>query len=163
MKKTSITFITGPGIHTDMDHPLPYVSPVATEAHYLIASIELHHAVTVITTCTDDFHEQAGSSHVVHITPESDEAQLQHCREILAASDVVVCQNCFRTKEPVRSILSGVRPDSRLYSAYFNDGENRFPRLENLTDAFKMSVRAAPAEAICDIIRHLHEFPVKTE
>jgi len=163
MKKTNITFITGPGIHTDLNHSLPYVSETPTEAHRLITTAELRHNVTVITTCEDTMHEQAGSTHVVHITPESDEKQLRHCCEILAASDVVVCQNCFRSQEPIRSILPGIRPDSRLYSGHFNDGENTLPRFPNLTAAFKLSVFAPPAEAICDILRHLNDFPIVDE
>lgn len=37
------------------------------EAHQLIAALEQHYAVTVITQNIDDLHERAGSSHVVHL------------------------------------------------------------------------------------------------
>lgn len=44
------------------------VSP--NEGHLIIAQLEEHYAVTVITQNVDDLHERAGSTHVIHLHGE---------------------------------------------------------------------------------------------
>lgn len=41
------------------------------EAHYAIARLEEKHDITVITQNGDDFHERAGSTHVIHLHGEA--------------------------------------------------------------------------------------------
>ena len=158
--RTKMTFITGPGIHVDMNHPLPYTSNRPSVTHQLIAACEKDYDVAVITTCEDTLHEQAGSAHVIRINGQSDAAIIWYCQKILNESDVVICLNCCKTMEPIRSILIGVRPDSRFYNSCFSDGENKYPRLHNVTQAFRLSVFALPDEAVQDILNDLSLFPI---
>ena len=42
----------------------------ANDAHVLVAELEKHYDVTVVTQNVDDLHEKAGSSHIVHLHGE---------------------------------------------------------------------------------------------
>ncbi len=48
------------------------------EAHRLVAALESHFDVTVVTQNIDNLHERAGSSHVIHLHGEATKACSEH-------------------------------------------------------------------------------------
>ena len=50
-------------------------------AHYVLADLEKHHDVTIITQNVDDLHERAGSSKVIHLHGELDKVTSSRNRE----------------------------------------------------------------------------------
>ena len=54
--------------YNELRAKLPQVEP--SGAHKLVAGLESHYNVTVVTQNVDDLHERAGSSHVVHLHGE---------------------------------------------------------------------------------------------
>ncbi len=53
-------------------------------AHLLLASLEVHFDVTIITQNIDDLHERAGSSHVVHLHGEIFKKRSEHNENLIS-------------------------------------------------------------------------------
>lgn len=84
------------------------VSASPNEGHRLVAALERHYDVTVVTQNVDNLHEQAGSSHVIHLHGElmkvcsSRDPYDPRCLHTLTADD---CEVAPGTKAPDGSLL----------------------------------------------------------
>ena len=159
MKKMVI--FTGQGVHGDLDVLTPEQMTKPNGAHHKMAELQGEYDVTVLTTCEDDAHEQAGINNVIHIgNVELLEERLEELKHIIRKADVCVFLGCQRTKQPIRSLLISVPPTSRMYICYFNEGENKGPRMKNLTEAFCASSFSHPEEGIDFVLKDIGRFGI---
>lgn len=159
MKKKMVIF-TEQGVYGDLDVLQHGQMTSPSAAHYKMADAQNQYDVTVLTTCADESHEQAGITDVIHIGHEEpDEKRKEELNDIIRQADVCVFVGCVRTAQPIRSLLISVPSSCKLYNCHFNEGENKFPRLKNLMDAFCASFFAPPAEAFADVLKDLERFP----
>jgi len=160
MKKKMVIF-TGQGIHGDLEILTTAQMTGPNAAHHKIAALQNDYDVTVLTTCEDDAHEQAGINKVVHIgNEELPEERLNELKRIIRLADVCLFLGCQKTRQPVRSLLISVPSECRMYVCFFNKGENKSPRLKNLTQAFCASCFAHPEESIDIVVNDMERFQV---
>ena len=162
--KRSMVVMTGRGVHGDEDefaNDKDHVF-IPGKAHQLIADFEKEYKVTVITTCSDNCHEQAGSNCVLHLVgDDTDEMMVAISTEAVRSADICILVGCRSTIQPIRDIIQYVKPSSRLYLCYYNNNEGRMPRMHNLVRAFAVSTFAPPEEGIGTVIEHLRSFPLE--
>lgn len=162
--RRSMVVVTGMGVHGDEDrfsHDKDSV-PLPGKVHQLIADFEKEYKVTVITTCPDPCHEQAGSTTVLHLLNEEPVKEMvAKAAEAVRTADVCILVGCRCTLEPIRNIMQYVKPASRLYLCYFNNGEGKMPRIHNLVSAFAVGTFAPPEDGIDTVIKHLRTFPLE--
>lgn len=162
--KRTMVVLTGMGIHGDEekfihDKSYPFVPG---KAHQMIAAFEKDYKVTVITTCPDTCHEQAGSTSVIHLLDEAPPKELLgQAVETVRTADICILVGCRCTVQPLRNIMQYVKASSRLYLCYYNSGEGRMPRMHNLVRAFAVGTFSTPEEGIETVNRHLETFPLE--
>jgi hypothetical protein len=160
----NMAVITGIGIHGDEDLFIQNKDFAFTpsKAHEMLVNFEKSFNVTIITTCQDQCHEQAGSASVIHLLSEEPEKSLvRQAVETVRNADVIILLGCRATLQPLRNVLQYVRPSSRLYLCYYNDGEGKLPHLHNIVKAFAVSTFTTPEDGIDTVINHLRMFPLE--
>ena len=122
-----------------------------------ISSFERDYNVKVITTCPDFCNKWKDRIEVIDINTENINEGLDKSMEIVRNADVCILVDCLATASPVKDILSVIRKEARLLHCHETDGVNRLPRLANVLDAFKYSVKGPIPEGLKDIRRYLKE------
>lgn len=161
--KKRVAVLTGLGIHNELNR-FNMVDQGLLQpgiVHQRIADLQQSYDVTVVTTCKDTCHEQAGQSAVVRLLSEQPEQQLVSlAAEAIRRADVTILVGCRSMLEPIRSLMQYVHPFSRLYVCRYNDGEGVLPRLHNVVRAFAYSTFEPLEEGILSVVDHLERFPL---
>lgn len=147
-------------------------------AHQLIAEYEKTFDITVITSCLDTYHEQAGSTHVIHLfgcledflpdgssapkkkiwlDEEEDREMFAEARRAVCEADYCVCINCRMNTYPWDSILLYIRSNADLRLIYRTNEQSVTPPIQCVRKALSTCILSIPSEALEELFLHFEK------